>query len=310
MFGWVLPATIAWSALQSVRRSSRNASQALLAFLACFLAPSAILLLSRDPQGQPYYEVLSVGRFSLEPQSIGTVAASLFAFVRNGSSLAPRSVFFPSSILDWLPLAIATGILIAGLAGERRREVGTWLAAAIVTFGVTVLSGRALASHHLAFTMGFVFLAIGTSLAGMARTALTTAGALTVLFWGSLWLRAPAEVDPHSNFSKDQLLAWIRSEGLDRTTVQLHASWGTYYIAHLFGAREEIVLFSRKFAREPEYLAAARALAEAQGRSVLLLTSEPERFRSDAVEAQLGSPAGEKRFGNWRALEYRVAPGP
>ena len=206
--------------------------------------------------------------------------------------------------MDWMPLAIAAAIVVAGLAGERRRDVGMWITAAMLTFGVTVLSGRALASHHLAFTMGFVFLAIGTSLARMSRTVLITAGALTVLFWGSLVLRAPA-VDPHSNRSKDDLLAWIRTEGLDRTTVQLHASWGTYYIAHLFGAREEIVLFSRKFAREPEYLAAARDLAKAQQRSILLLTCEPERFRPDVVESLLGPPAAERRFGNWRALEYR-----
>ena len=281
--------------------------QSRLDFLACFLAPTALLLLSRNSEGVPYYEVLSVGRFSLEPQSIGMVASSLFAYVRNGSSLAPRSLFFPASVLDWLPSAIAAAVLLAGLAGERRRDVGVWITAAILTFGVTVLSGRALASHHLAFTMAFVFLAIGASLARMARPALITAGALTALFWVSLLFRAPA-VSPHSNSSKDELLAWIRTEGLDRTTVQLHASWGTYYIAHLFGARDEIVLFSRKFAREPEYLAAARDLAKAQRRSILLLTCEPERFRPDVVESFFGPPAAERRFGNWRALEYRPTP--
>jgi hypothetical protein len=312
VFVWLLPATIAWFVLQFARRSSRIFFPAAVAFLACFLAPSAVLLLSRDIQGQPYYEVLSVGRFSLEPQSMGTVAASLLAYVRNGSSLAPRSVFFAASVMDLLPLVIATAILVAGLVQERRREVALWAAAALMTFGVTVLSGRALASHHLAFTMGFVFLALGTSLAGMARPALITAGALAAVFWGSLFLRAPA-VDPHSNRSKDDLLAWIRAEGLDRTAVQLHASWGTYYIAHLFGAREEIVLFSRKFAREPDYLAAARDLAKAQRRRVLLLTCEPERFRPDVVESVLGPPSAERRFGNWRALEYRplgAAEGP
>jgi hypothetical protein len=307
VFVWLIPATIVWTVVE-FRRSSRSFLPASVAFLACFLGPSAALLLSRDTVGLPYYEVLSVGRFSLEPQSIGTVAASLFAYVRNGSSLAPRSVFFPESVLDALPLLTATAILVSGLGGERRRDVAMWIGAAVITFGVTVLSGRALASHHLAFTMGFVFLALATSLARLPRrTGLTAVGALVALFWGSLLLRAPT-TEEHSNRSKDQLLAWIRSDGLDKTTVQLHASWGTYYIAHLFGDRDEIVLFARKFAREPDYLAAARDVARAQGRSILLLTCEPERFRPDVVEAALGPPVVERRFGNWRALEYRPPP--
>jgi hypothetical protein len=154
VFGWLIPAVIAYGVLQYVRRSPRLYLRAGSSFLACFLAPTALLLVSRNSEGLPYYEVLSVGRFSLEPQSVGTVASSLFAYVRNGSSLAPRSLFFPASVLDWLPSAIAAAVLLAGLAGERRRDVGVWITAAILTFGVTVLSGRALASHHLAFTMG------------------------------------------------------------------------------------------------------------------------------------------------------------
>jgi len=307
VYVWVLPATIAWFVVQSVRRSSRIFFPAAAAFLACFLAPTAVLLLSRDAQGVPYYEVLGTGRFSLEPQSIGTVAAGLFEYVKNGSSLAPRSVFFPASVLDALPLLTAAAILVSGLVGDRGREVATWLGAAVLTLGVTVLSGRALASHHLAFTMAFVFLALATSLARLARrTGLTAVGALTVLFWGSLLLRAPT-TDPHSNQSKDELLSWIRAEGLDRTTVQLHASWGTYYIAHLFGDRDEIVLFARKFAREPDYLAAARDVATAQKRTILLITCEPERFRPEVVESVLGPAVAERRFGNWRAIEYRPA---
>ncbi len=151
----------------------------------------------------------------------------------------------------------------------------------------------------------FLVLALGAALRDVPGPALSAAGALIFIFWGSLVLRAPAaSVDPHSNAAKDALLAFVREQGLDRRTVQLHASWGTYYIAHLFGASEEIVLFSRKFAREPDYLEAARGLAESQGRGILLLTCEPERFRADVVEAVLGPPAAEHRFGNWRAIEY------
>jgi hypothetical protein len=184
--------------------------------------------------------------------------------------------------------------------------VALWLAAALLTFGGTVLSGRALAGHHLAFTLGFLFLALGAAISVLPRPGVAAAGAAIALFWGSLAVRAPrARVEPHSNAAKDELLSWIRAEGLDRRTVQLHASWGTYYIAHLFGAPEEIVLFSRKFAREGDYLEAARGLAEAEGRGLVLIACEPERVRTDVIEAILGPPAAERGFGNWRVIEYR-----
>ena len=51
-----------------------------------------------------------------------------------------------------------------------------------------------------------------------------------VAFWASLALRLPtARVPAESSPDKDRLLAFVRERGLDRTTLQVHASWGTYY---------------------------------------------------------------------------------
>ena len=310
-FAWTLPAVALFAAVSAIRTQAppRIAFRNAVGFLLALAAPSTVLLLSRTSEGTPYYEVLSVGRFSLEPQSLGTVATSLFAYLWNGSSLAPRSITFPPSPLDLLPLGLAAVVVAAALWFPRRRDMLLWVGAALLTFGVTVLSGRALAAHHLAYSLAFLYLGLVTALSSLPRAAQITAGALTLVFWASLVLRAPAvSVDPRSNADKDRLLSWIRTTGLDRRTVQLHASWGTYYIAHLFGAREEIVLFSRKFAREPDYLEAARTLAESHGRGLLLVTSEPERFRPDVVAEALGPPVAERAFGNWKAIEYAGSP--
>ncbi len=307
VFAWSLPAVALFAAVSALgaKGPPRILLRRAALFVLALVVPSAMLLFSRTADGTPYNQVLSVGRFSLEAQSVGTVAASLFAFLWNGSSLAPRSITFPASPLDLLPLGLAVTVVAAGLRAPRRRDVLLWFAAALLTFGVTVLSGRALAAHHLVYALFFLYLALVTALSSLPRAALGTAGALVVLYWGTLALRANAvTVDPHSNFDKDHLLSFVRASGLDRRTVQLHASWGTYYIAHLFGAREEIVLFSRKFAREPEYLEATRELAESQGRGVLLVTAEPERFRPDVVASVLGPPVAEHAFGNWKAIEY------
>jgi hypothetical protein len=157
------------------------------------------------------------------------------------------------------------------------------------------------------FALLFLVLALASAL-GPPGHGLIPAGASAVLvglFWASLLWRAPGVlIDPRSNFAKDRLLAWVRESGLDRSTVELHASWGTYYIAHLFGDPAQAVLFSRKFARDPGYLAQARELARSQGRGILLITGEPERLEKKVVEGALGPPLATHRFDNWWAWEY------
>ena len=309
VFAWCLPglALVGAAELGASRIDPRGRLRAALAFAAAFAVPAAFLLLSRTADGTPYYEVLSVGRFSLEPRSVGGTAASLFEYLWNGSSIAPRSLAFPPSPADRLPLLTTVALLGYGLVSRARRAVALAGAAAVLTFGVTVLSGRALAAHHLAFALAFLLPALAAAGAALPRRGLVLAAASVLLGWCAMGARFSAvQVDPHSGADKDQLLAWIRESGKDRDTVQLHASWGTYYIAHLFGAREEIVLFSRKFAREPPYLEAARDLARAEKRGILLVSGEPERLRPDVVESVLGPPLADRRFGAWRVLEYEA----
>jgi hypothetical protein len=318
VFAWCLPAVTAalawrlfWGKEARVEPPSRAAS-ALAAFLAALLVPTAWLLLSLTAEGTPYYEVLRTGRFSLEGEALGTVASNLAAYLVNGSAVVSRSMTWPWSPLDLLPLLLAAAILAAGLAGPRRRVVASWLGGAVLTFAVTAISGRAQAAHHFVFSLFFLVLALASALGppGGNRGLVRASGALVLFFGASLLWRGPAVlVNPKSNLAKDQLLAWVREGGLDRRTVELHASWGTYYIAHLFGDPGEIVLFSRKFARDPHYLAEARAVAEKEGRGILLITGEPERLELEVVEGVLGPPLATRRFQNWWAFEYR-RPGP
>jgi hypothetical protein len=312
VFVWCLPALILITAVRAHRRrppvdAPPRAWPALGAFLLAWAVPTAWLLTSMTAEGTPYYEVLRMGRFSLEPEAVGSVAAGLAAYLGNGSSVVPRSMMWPPSVLDVLPGALGLGLLGAGLASPRRWDVLSWLGGALLTFGVTVLSGRALAAHHLVFALLFLVLALATALGppGQGRIPAGASALLVGLFWASLLWRGPEVlINPRSNFAKDRLLAWVRASGLDRSTVQLHASWGTYYIAHLFGDPAQAVLFSRKFARDPGYLAQARELALREGRGILLITGEPERLEKDAVEGALGPPLATRDFDNWWAGEY------
>ncbi|PYQ00820.1 MAG: hypothetical protein DMF83_27230 [Acidobacteria bacterium] len=124
-------------------------------------------------------------------------------------------------------------------------------------------------------------------------------------YWLSLVARWPAAtIDPRDSLAKDRLLAFVRSSGLDRRSVQLHVSWGTYYIAHLFGARDQAVLFSRKFPDDPGMLAFARAAADARGRGVLVVTRRLDKLQTEAMGAVLGAPLVTHAFDDWWAVEY------
>jgi hypothetical protein len=108
-----------------------------------------------------------------------------------------------------------------------------------------------------------------------------------------------------SSREKDRLLAFVREEGLDRRALQVHASWGTYYVAQLFGDSRRMVLYLRSASDDPARLAQFRDVARARGRSLLLVSSRRwERLHTAEVESVLGPPLRAWRFGAWWAVEY------
>jgi hypothetical protein len=307
VFAWALPAL----ALRAWRAPSRRGSPAwprLLAFGLALAAPATVLLLSLTASGRPYLSVLRVADFSAAPEAAVAVASRLAAHLASGASVAPRVLTWPPSPVDLVPLAVAAAVLgLAMRERERRRAVLPWLGAALLTFAATVWSGRAGQAHHLAFSLVFLFLALAAALGPppASRRLVVGAGLAALALAASLAARWPAvAVHPRSNHARDRLLAWVRASGRDRSSVQLHASWGTYYIAHLFGHESQIVLFSRKFGRDEELVRRARAIATGEKRTVLLLTCEPERVDPQVVESILGPPVATRRFDNWLALDY------
>ena len=160
--------------------------------------------------------------------------------------------------------------------------------------------------HHFAFPLLLLVLALATALDGLRPRARLAALTLAVLFWATLAARLPAGSSPaDSSAEKDQLLALVRAEGLDRESLQLHTSWGTYYIAQLFGDPSRLLVYMRGAPDDPRRLEEARALARGRGRKVLLISSRRwERVQTPAVEATLGRPGRIWQRGTWWAVEY------
>jgi len=312
-FAWLLPAVLLFWGF-GLRRAGggpaarRPAAVALAAFLAALIVPTAWLMLARTPDGARYYDVVRLGGVSADPEAIATQAGTLATYFVNGAAAVPRVLSFPRQAIDFVPCLLASLLLLWSLWRGRGGPEALWLGAALVTLLVMLPSARAWAAHHFVLGLVFVVLALAASLRrlGSERPVLVRGTAVVVAaYWLSLAARWPAAaVDPRDGFGKDRLLAFVRASGLDRRTIQLHVSWGTYYVAHLFGDREQAVLFSRRFPEDARMLGDARSAADARGRGVLVITRRLDKLQTDAMGEVLGPPRAIHDFGDWWAVEY------
>ncbi len=311
LFAWWLPVAAAFALAEArLRAGSWRAAlgahrTAALVGLVALVLPTLVLLTSTDREGHPYVSVLRYGGMKAEAEEVQAAAGRLLPYLVDGARVAPRNVTLPASVLDPLPLALAAVVLALGL---RRSRAGTaaWAAAAALTFGLVSLSRHSQWPHHFAFPLLPLVLALALALDAAGRRTRGAAALLVVFFWASLAARWPAATFPReSSPAKDELLGFVRARGLDRGSVQLHASWGTYYVAQLFGDRDRMLLYMRGATDDPGRLETVRDLARAHGRSVLLVSSRRwERLQTPEVDAVLGPPRATWRYGEWWAVEY------
>jgi hypothetical protein len=320
LFVWWLPAVayFAWSEADRLgqrARELRRATPALAAFALAFALPSALLLASVDRDGRPYlWTALYRGHIDLTPRDVDDEAVRLWQYAVDGSLIAPRNLVLPSWPVDVVPALEALAVLVMALGTQRvarRRDVGGWTAAAGVTFVIASSSLYSQWPHHFAFPLLLLVMALAVALDGLGRRGHVAAALVAALFWTTLALRWPAAAYPaDSSFAKDAMLRFVRDSGLDRTGFQVHSSWGTYYIAQLFGDPARVAVYLRALPDDPRQLAEVRALARSCGRSVLLFSSRRwERLHTPAVGEALGPPGRRWRFGDWWAVEYARLPG-
>lgn len=317
VFAWWLPAVAAFALAEArggaaswadaVRRHRAAAGALVLAFA----VPAALLLLSVDREGRRYVEVVRRAKMAAEPDRVQAAAGRLLPYLVDGARLAPRNVELPRSPLDPLPVVLAGALLVLASrrGGPRRRAVLAWAAGAAATFAFASTSAFSQWPHHFAFPLVLLVLALALAADGAGAWARAALAILVAVFWVSIAARWPeARFPAESAPAKDELLRFVRVEGLDRDTVQLHASWGTYYVAQLFGDRERILFYMKAVPDDPERLATVRDLALARGRRVLLLSARRwERIATPQVEAALGPPLERLRFGDWWAALYDPA---
>jgi len=313
VFAWWLPAFLVFALEEARRQGQSLASVAqrrapvLLAGALAALLPTVLLLASTDRDGRPYAAVLWRGNLSAEPGDVEAVAVRLVRYVTDGSLAAPRNLTLPSWPVDLLPLLVSAALLAAsGRWSGRRREIATWAGLSALTFAFVASSGYSRWPHHFAFPLLLLVFALALAADGLPPRGRLAAAAAAALFWATLGARLPTAIYPaDSSPEKDRLLAAVREKGLDRSTLQLHASWGTYYTAQLFGDPQRMVVYARRAVEDPERLRQMAEVARAAGRPILLFSSRRwDRLHTPEVAAVLGPPRRTWQLGSWWAVEY------
>jgi len=283
----------------------------LIVFVATALVPGLLLAASIDRFGARYAEVASVGRAQVNLAAMSGVGQRLGRYFVNGAAILPRTLDIPFTVVDVLPIATAVGIVLATVvsaAGSVRRSVLGALAMAASAFAVMLVVERAWAPHHVVFSMVFVVLGLARSLEDLRTRrpfVFRAAAVAVVLYAGLLAARLPgAAQEPGSEAAKDDLLRFIRAQGLDGRTVQVHVAWGTYYIAHLFGREDQAVVYLDRFSFDKAERPLRRAAREL-GRTLLVVGSEADLGGLEPAQiARFGVLRSEYRNGSWWAREY------
>jgi hypothetical protein len=205
------------------------------------------------------------------------------------------------NLIDFLP-----GLLALALCGAAFRDsrVRVLLFMAALTFLLTLGVGAASEPHHLAFTLTPLVVGVTRALQLAQPLWKRLAVALVLVFLGTLALRwRTANVSPDTSFEKDRLLASLRASGLESSSVQVHASWGTYYIAHLFGDPGQAVVYLDAFGAPSGALQGVRDFASAHKRTIVLI-SEGKGEAARGLEGDFGRILGTQRFGDWSLVLF------
>ncbi|MEO8500861.1 MAG: hypothetical protein ABI565_08085 [Vicinamibacteria bacterium] len=312
VFVWFLPGLAFWALARVAKRPEARPAlwRAGLALTLVLGSATALLVFSRDSAGRPFKEVLSYSEPARKVKQVRRRALMLVDTVLDGTSVMPEFMRIPPASPDGLPRTLAVLLILYGLASPARSKVGVFLVAGLLSLMATATSQAAWGPHHVAFGAFFVVLALASALDRLrTRRSLAFGGAsaLVALVLGGLLYRLPqADIDPRVGFAKDRLLNSIRRSRLDSQCLQVHVSWGTYYISHLFGSPEQAVAFSR---RHPLDASDADLLRESAGDKRCLLVVSEESEPRPALEAALGPARTEYREGSWRARLYDLDPG-
>jgi hypothetical protein len=308
VFVWWLPAILLFAYWQARGVPARRLARALAAFAIAAALPSLALLTARDHDGIRYAHVLQ-RRSGFGPRLVHSARAMAVDLVDSSQAIV-RQERIAHVPLDVVPMAAALAFVARGAWRRTARGQWTrrWAALALLTLAV-MIPARPEWPHHFVYALVPLVLALTSALAaleGGAMPSAVVAGSLALLVWAGLAVRLPLAIARSGDsFDKDRLGEFVRREGFDRRNVEVHLSWGTFYIAHLFDAPDACVVYARGAREEAVALPAARRFADGLHRGVLVIRNGPEDDVQHAIATRsIGPPLQAWRFGDWSVARY------
>src|SRR5207245_4154369 len=152
VFAWCLPALVLFGLFHARTTRGRLAAAIAGSWAVAFALPTLALLAAETTDHRRYYEIVSVGRLSADPDEAAVVGSRLGALLLHGAAVVPTTLQWPPIALDLLPALLAAAIVARGLLEPATRAaVGLWSLCAASVFAIAVSSGRADAPHHVVF---------------------------------------------------------------------------------------------------------------------------------------------------------------
>jgi hypothetical protein len=328
VFAWVMPALAMWLFWLWIQRDARRPIpwRAVSVAALAFAVPLLLLLFSTDRAGRFFFQVASGGGLNFHPRSILTKVYWMGMLVTNSALFDLRVLAIADGLLlDAIPALLALVALATLLWSRWRQKVGSLWAMledeclfyaflAGFTFLIVCCNESAWAAHHMAFALLFLTLSLSAAiprLAGHWRQWPVLISVVMSGYWATLVARLPqAYIHNDTNFDKDRLVRFIRSSGLDASSVQFHTDWGTYYLSNTFGHREQLVAMQTLYwfprDKQREVLLRIRSVAKKLDRDLLLIGQESTGARRDPLVVELlGQPRQVYDFNTWSMARYR-----
>jgi hypothetical protein len=233
--------------INSIRSLMKKIRLSLITFASLTLL---YLLVAKTSSGQPYFFEL-MGRKELEPQAFTDALASLLSFLTNFQKFSHRvydhknfrllNISF--SLLIW-----CYGFFILGKLYKKRIALLTLskilftLLAFISSITVLLFMRNGSSGHHFIYPYTFILLIACQSMAYVTEQKnrfLILYSFFSLILATQLLLLVPK---PESSWERYNIFEYLKQEKIAKNYIIAHLNWGTYYIASLYGHKDQLSL--------------------------------------------------------------------
>ena len=225
----------------SVRRVLRQMWLALVIFAGL----TCLYLLAAKTSGDDLY-IVSLTK-SVKPYQALDVFKNILSYMTNLQKFS--SMVFDSGQLRWLNIGLSVSIWLVGIvcilkAGSFKlrllpRKIVFTSLGFIVSVCSFLITRNAWSGHHFIFPYVFALLIVCQAMSNINYPVLALYSLCSLILATELWFLVPG---PTSSWERYKIFEFLQREAVGNNYVVAHLSIGTYYIASLYGAKNQLSL--------------------------------------------------------------------